>query len=67
MKNINKKLDWLNIHCDNMFIISTNEEENKFNIRVLHGNKNLERTNLTKYMLNKELDLLEHELSMGRL
>ena len=33
MKTINKKLDWLNIHCDNRFFITTTECETKFNIR----------------------------------
>ena len=55
MNTIEGKLNWLNIHCNNMFFISTNEEGNRFNIRVRHGygNKELERTNLSRYLLHK--------------
>mgnify|MGYP003139198720 CR=1 FL=1 len=67
MNTIEGKLNWLNIHCNNMFFISTNEEGNRFNIRVRHGygNKELERTNLSRYLLHKELDNLEDLLSKG--
>ena len=61
----NKKLDWLNIHCDNRFFITTTECETKFNIR--DRKKELEFTNLSRHLLNKELDALEWELSQGRL
>ena len=61
----NKKLDWLNIHCDNRFFITTTECETKFNIR--DRKKELESTNLSMFLLNKELDRLEHLLSVGRI
>ena len=65
MKTINKKLDWLNIHCDNRFFITTTECETKFNIR--DRKKELESTNLSMFLLNKELDRLEHLLSQGKI
>ena len=65
MKTIDKKLDWLNAHCDNRFFITTTECETKFNIR--DRKKELEFTNLSRHLLNKELDALEWELSQGRL
>ena len=61
----NKKLDWLNIHCDNRFFITTTECETKFNIR--DTKKQFEFVGLSRYMLNKELDNLECLLSNGRL
>ena len=61
-KNINEKIHWLNIHCKNDFIITINED-NKFNIRF-NGKKIKE--NLSKYMVNKYLDMYERLLGNGK-
>ena len=65
MKLINKKLDWLNINLNNRFFISVNDETNKFNIR--DKDKVFDVENLSKYMLNKELDNLEYMLGSGQI
>ena len=65
METIDKKLDWLNIHCDNRFFITATECETKFNIR--DRKKELESTGLSMFLLNKELDRLEDLLSRGRI
>ena len=65
MNKINKKLEWLNIHCDNRFFITTTEDQKEYNLRDKH--KVFDCVNLSKYMLNEELDYLEHMLACGRL
>ena len=65
MNKIEKKLNWLNIHCNHRFFITMTECETKFNIR--DKQKELESTNLSKHLLNKELDRLTHLLDFGNL
>ena len=60
---IDKKLDWLNLHCENRFSITVSNCGKKFNIRDAWGN--FESTNLSKFLLNKKLDNLENLLSNG--
>lgn len=57
MEKIDKKLEWLNIHCNNRFFITVTEATHNYNIR--DKKQELEFTNLNLYMLNKELDNLE--------
>ena len=61
--NIIKKIDWLNLHCKNKFIITINDHNKKFNL--IFNNKKIKQ-NLSKHLLNKELNILEQKLSMGK-
>ena len=63
MDKINKKLWWLNLQCKNDFIVTINEDNEKFNIRF-NGKKI--RKNLSLHLLNKELDDFERKLSFGK-
>ena len=63
MTKINKKLHWLNLHCKNDFIVTINEDNEKFNIRF-NGKKI--RNNLSLHLLHKELDDFERKLSFGK-
>ena len=58
-----KKVHWINLHCKNKFFITQNETNKKFNI--LFNNKKI-RQNLSKHLLNKELDIIENWLSFGK-
>ena len=60
---IDKKIEWLNLHCKNKFVISINEDNKKFNIRF--NNKKIIK-DLSKHLLNKELDEFERKLSFGK-
>ena len=63
MDKINKKLWWLNLQCKNDFIVTINEDNEKFNIRF-NGKKI--RKNLSLHLLKKELDDFERKLSFGK-
>ena len=63
MNKENKKIEWLNMHCKNNFIISENESNGKFNI-LFNGKKI--KNNLSRHLLNKELDILETKLAFGK-
>ena len=61
--NIINKIKWLNIHCKNNFIVTMNDHNKKFNL--IFNNKKIKQ-NLTKHLLNKELNILEYKLSIGK-
>ena len=63
MNKEQKKVHWLNLHCKNKFVITQNETNKKLNIRF--NNKKI-RQNLSKHLLNKQLDIFEKLLSFGK-
>ena len=63
MKTLKTKLDWLNLHCNNRFsIIALNSGKN---FHLMDKKFQYETFNLTRYKLNKKLDILENLLSNG--